>query len=77
MKIVVEMNSDEFQDFLAWQKDRNAYEREINERFKRFEPMARKILLSIGQDPKKANTVKIIDQEHAVELFEIASELFV
>lgn len=77
MKIVVEMTSDEFQDFLAWQKDRNIYEQEIDERYKRFEPMARKILLSIGQDPKKPNKVKIIDQEHAVELFEIASELFV
>lgn len=77
MKIVVEMTSDEFQDFLAWQNDRNTYERELDDQYKKFEPMARKILLSIGQDPKKPNKVKIIDQEHAVELFEIASELFV
>lgn len=75
MKIQVEMTSAEFQEFIRWQADKEAYDRELQEIDRRYVGILRKVAFSVGPDPKKRGKYKIIDQEHAEELVDWASEL--
>lgn len=70
MEITVKMTVEEFQQFVAWQKEQDYYEKELNKR----EILAKKTCWAIDADPKKPGKVKIIDQEHAAELLEMAKD---
>lgn len=70
MEITVKMTVEEFQQFVAWQKEQDYYEKELDKR----QILAKKTCWAIDADPKKPGKVKIIDQEHAAELLEMAKD---
>lgn len=74
MDVTVNMTAEEFLEFMAWKKDRDAYKsQEEIMRFK-LELFAKKVCWAIEADAKRPGKVKIIDQEHAAELLEQAKE---
>ena len=76
MKIHVEMTAEEFQEFMQWKKDKGIYDAELNDVDDKIEYINKKILWALERDEKKPGKVKIIDQEHAVELVDGAHEYF-
>lgn len=76
MKIHVEMTADEFQEFMQWKKDKGIYDAEISTVDAKIEHINNKILWALEQDEKKPGKVKIINQEHAAELVDMATDWF-
>lgn len=76
MKIHVEMTAEEFQEFMQWKKDKGCYDADLVKVEGKIEHINNKILLALGQDEKKPEKVKIIDQEHAAELVDMARDWF-
>ena len=76
MKIHVEMTADEFQEFMQWKKDKKIYDDELNQVDGKIEHINNKILWALAPDEKKPGKVKIIDQEHAAELVDMATDWF-
>ena len=76
MKINVEMTADEFQEFMQWKKDKKISDDELNPVDGKIEHINNKILWALAPDEKKPGKVKIIDQEHAAELVEMATDWF-
>lgn len=74
MNITVSMTAEEFLEFVAWQKDRDYCKSRLDKELNRRETMAKKTCWAIDADPKKPGKVKIIDQEHAAELLEMAKD---
>lgn len=74
MEVTVNMTAEEFLEFAAWQKDRDYYKSRLDKELNRREIMAQKMCWAIDEDPKKPGKVKIIDQEHAAELLEMAKD---
>ena len=74
MEITVKMTVEEFQQFVAWQKEQDYYEKELNKETGKREIMAKKVTWAIEEDPKRTGKVKIVDQEHAAELLEMAKD---
>lgn len=74
MDVTVSMTAEEFQEFMAWKKDRSHYNTEMAERSSKWEIMAKKVGWAMAEDAKRPGKVKIIDQEHAAELLEMARE---
>ena len=72
MEITVKMTVEEFQQFVAWQKEQDYYEKELDKELNKREILAKKTCWAIDADPKKPGKVKIIDQDHAAELLEMA-----
>lgn len=70
MEITVKMTVEEFQQFVAWQKEQDYYEKELDKELNKREILAKKTCWAIDADPKKPGKVKIIDQDHAAELLE-------
>ena len=76
MKIQVEMTADEFQEFMKWKGDKRYYDVELNKVDKENEYIMKKIIWALDTDEKKPGKVKIINQEHAAELVDMAKEWF-
>lgn len=76
MKITVEMAADEFQEFMQWKKDKKIYDDELTKVDGKIEHINNKILWALQLDEKKPGKVKIIDQEHAAELVDMATDWF-
>lgn len=74
MEITVKMTVEEFQQFVAWQKDRDYYEKELDKELNKREMLVKKTCGAIDEDPKKPGKVKIIDQDRAAELLEMAKD---
>ena len=74
VEITVKMTVEEFQQFVAWQKEQDYYEKELDKELNKREILAKKTCWAIDADPKKSGKVKIIDQEHAAELLEMAKD---
>lgn len=74
MDVTVTMTAEEFLEFMAWKKDRNHYNAEMAAQSSKWEIMAKKVIWSIEEDPKRPGKVKIVDQEHAAELLELAKD---
>jgi hypothetical protein len=72
--VTVTMTADEFLEFMAWKKDRDYYEKELDKETEKREFMAKKTTWAIEKDQKRPGKVKIVDQEHAAELLELASD---
>lgn len=76
MKIQVEMTAEEFQEFMRWKKDEKSYEEDIRAADAKIEYINNKILWALEPDEKKPGKVKIINQEHAAELVDMATDWF-
>lgn len=74
MEVTVNMTAEELLEFVAWGKDRDYYEKELDKELNKREILAKKTCWAIDADPKKPGKVKIIDQEHAAELLEMAKD---
>lgn len=72
MKIHVEMTSEEFLEFTQWQKDKAKYDNKIEQVRRKGDAFSNKVLNAIEPDPKKEGKYKIVDQEHAGDLYEMA-----
>lgn len=55
-------------------KERDYYEKELVKETDKREFMAKKTTWAIEKDPKRPGKVKIVDQEHAAELLELAND---
>ena len=76
MEIIAKMSTDEFLEFMEWKKDRNCYWADLDATRKKWETFASKVCYALDNDPKRPGKVKIIDQEYAAELLEMAKEFF-
>ena len=76
MKIHVEMTAEEFQEFMQWKKDKGIYDTELNTVEGKIEHIYHKVLWALDADAKKPGKVKIIEQEHAAELVDMAHDWF-
>lgn len=74
MEVTVNMTAEEFLEFVAWGKDRDYYKSGLDKELNKREMLAKKTCWAIDADPKKPGKVKIIDQEHAAELLEMAKD---
>ena len=74
MEVTVNMTAEEFLAFVAWGKDRDYYKSRLDKELNKREILAKKTCWAIDADPKKPGKVKIIDQEHAAELLEMAKD---
>lgn len=74
MDVTVTMTAEEFLEFMAWKKDQEQYARDMAARSGKWEIVAKKATWAIEEDPKRPGKVKIVDQEHAAELLEMARE---
>ena len=67
MDVTVTITTEEFWEFMAWKK-------ELDKETGKRELMAKKTTWAMEEDAKRPGKVKIIDQEHAAELLEMARE---
>lgn len=74
MEVNVNMSAEEFLEFMAWKRDREQYNNEMAARAEKMELPAKKTCWAIEKDPKRPGKVKIVDQEHAAELLELAND---
>lgn len=74
MDVTVSMTAEEFREFMEWKTDREYYDKELRTRSDKWEIMAKKTTWAMAEDAKRPGKVKIIDQEHAAELLEMARE---
>lgn len=74
MEVNVNMSAEEFLEFMAWKKDRDHYNAEMAARSSKWEMMVKKVTWAIEEDPKRPGKIKIVDQEHAAELLELAND---
>lgn len=74
MEVTVNMTAEEFMEFVAWRKEQDYYKNRLDKELNKREILAKKTCWAIDADPKKPGKVKIIDQEHAAELLEMAKD---
>lgn len=74
MDVTVTMTAEEFLEFMAWKKDRSKYQTEMTYRHGKWDMLAKKACWAMEKDEKRPGKVKIIDQEHAAELLEMAHD---
>lgn len=74
MEVTVNMTAEEFLEFVAWGNDRDYYKSRLDKELNKREILAKKTCWAIDADPKKPGKVKIIDQDHAAELLEMAKD---
>lgn len=74
MDVTVNMTAEEFQEFMEWRRDRNNYTATIAEWNRQWEKMAEKAGKALAEDTERPGTMKIIDQESAEELLEMARD---
>ena len=74
MDVTVTMTAEEFLEFMAWRKDKNHYRSEMDTWNRKWKMLANKACWAIEADQKRPGKVKIVDQEHAAELPELAND---
>lgn len=74
MDVTVNMTAEEFLEFMEWKREREHYNAKIQKQFDKLEIMAKKVTWALKKDEKRPGKVKIVDQEHAEELLEMACE---
>ena len=75
MDVNVRMTEDDFLEFVQWRKERGHYRCEVQKLASRYGALVKKITFALIRDEKKPKKIKILDQEHALELLEWAEEL--
>ena len=73
MTVTVTMAPEDFQEFMAWEKDRKLYDAEVSKIKKKWLLLANKATWAL-EEAKRPGKVKITDQEHAAELLELAKD---
>ena len=73
MEVTVNMKAEEFQEFMAWKRTGSGTPgkwppSQVNGK------SWQKVTWAIEEDPKRPGKVKIVDQEHAAELLELAND---
>ena len=76
MKVTVELELHELEEFIGWRKDKKTYDRETEKMADEMELMAKKILWAVEENPKKPGHYKVVDQDHLDEVVEMANEVF-
>lgn len=74
MEATVNMTAEEFMEFVTWRKEQDYYKSRLDKELNKREILAKKTCWAIDADPKKPGKVKIIDQDHAAELLEMAKD---
>lgn len=74
MDVTVNMTAEEFQEFMEWRRDRNNYTATMAEWNRQWEKMVEKAGKALAEDTERPGTMKIIDQESAEELLEMARD---
>ena len=74
MDVTVTMTAEEFLEFMDWKKDRSKYQTEMTYWHGKWDMLANKACWAMEKDDKRPGKVKIIDQEHAAELLEMAHD---
>ena len=74
MEVTVNMTAEEFMEFVVWRKEQDYYKSKLDKELNKREILAKKTCWAIDADPKKPGKGKIIDQEHAAELLEMAKD---
>ena len=74
MDVTVTMTAEDFLEFAEWKKAAEHYKSKEELVKLQLEIMAKKVCWAIGGDQKRPGKVKIIDQEHAEELLEMAND---
>lgn len=74
MEITVKMSDLEFMEFQAYRTERKLFAAEEEKLHAKMEIMAKKVCWALEQDTKRPDRVKIVDQEHAAELLEMAKD---
>lgn len=74
MDVTVNMTAEEFQEFMEWRRDRNNYTVTMAEWNRQWGKMAEKAGKALAEDTERPGTMKIIDQESAEELLEMARD---
>lgn len=74
MDVTVNMTAEEFQEFMEWRRDRNNYTATMAEWNRQWEKMAERAGKALAEDTERPGTMKIIDQESAEELLEMARD---
>jgi len=77
MKVQVEMTAEEFTEFLRYRQDKGCFDADLQEADRKMEYLNKKILWALEPDEKKPEKIKIISQEHAAELVDMAKEWFI
>ena len=75
MMVTVQMSADEFQEFIAWRKDKESYDRELEKADRQLLLVLKKVSYTVEPDPKKPGKFKIGDQDHAEELLDMTVEM--
>lgn len=74
MEVTVSMSAKEFLEFMEWKEDRASYDAKLEAMANKWDTLAKKTCWAIAEDPKKPGKVKIVDQEHAAELLDMAND---
>ena len=74
MDVTVTMTAEKFLEFMDWKKERDYYEQELVKETEKREILAKKVTWAMEEDAERPGTMKIIDQESAAELLEMARE---
>ena len=74
MTVTVAMTTDDFLEFVAWRKEQDYYKSRLDKELNKRGILAKKTCWAIDADPKKPGKVKIIDQDSAAELLEMAKD---
>lgn len=74
MDVSVTMTAEDFLEFMDWKKEQTYYAAKMTAKDTKVETLAKKVCWAIGGDQKRPGKVKIIDQEHAAELLEMAND---
>ena len=74
MNVEVQMKEEEFLEFIQWKQDRKKYLEEAAFLSKKLEMFAKKVCWTVEENQKRPGTVRIIDQDHASELLEMAKD---
>lgn len=76
MNIHVEMTAEEFQEFMSWRADKKCYDDDLQKVDAKLEHVFNKILWALETNSTKPGKAKIINQEHAAELVDMATDWF-
>ena len=74
MKITVEMDCDDFTEFMDWRKERRKYDLDVDKERRKRNIIAEKVLLAVELDQDEKHYV-VSDQDHLDELAEMAIDI--
>lgn len=74
MEVTVKMTAEEFQEFVAWRTEKDAYRKEVDRLIRAPCLIASSLRWAVEPVEGKAGRFKIIDQEHMSDAWDAAME---